>query len=1570
MNSSVEENYKRRSVIARLKELTSFFGKIKKESGTTSTQHADELASKLFARAPLAFLESTPTEELASIANQAQALIEEFSKKPSPIIQRAINGRGFFIVVTNGSFIVSSIAEALRQNSIDIELFLHPIITFSSAEISLSYIEVSDDTAASFTQIAQIITDTIESLTAVTSAHLAMRETIATVEQHAGTPAFLKSFAASDNQEVKQFFHWLLEDTFIIVGTAYWSVDNGTLNPTATNKKGAFTLSSLLGNTIITECTADVRQFTEFNEPLWISKLSVRSPVLRSLPLTHIYVAHVDEHGVLNGVTSIVGIFSSKGLNVDATEIPLIHTKVQRLIRDSYAMRGSHDYKVIIDTVDRMPKEEAIRLTVGSLQEIIDQTIDVYTRNDASTTIRYDASGRGAMVLVMMPRSWFSETTALTIKRAIETFFAIPLDSTEDYLDLSAHRLARIYYHIPFLTQAQSAEASALQEQIKNIAKDWSAKFIAAWKEEGLDTTKQDPSKIASLFTETYRATYSAEQALIDLDVCNTLNEAKPIRVYLGEEGDGTAQTNRIDIYALNKTLTLSSLIPVLEHAGFSVISDTSAEMIAPSQGKISIYRFTLKPQTQVALDRARFNDCLGPGLEEILMGNAEDDVLTSLMLTAHLNLRCIILLRAYTAHLWQLNIFPRKHLLREALATNPQVALKLWEVFEYKFNPARAWSKEERLSRFAKSKEEYEDLLRAEKDIVKDRILRSLLDLVEHTVRTNFFLNPPAIAVKVNSRAVDFIPEPKPWMEVFIHSKDLEGCHLRSGPISRGGIRWSERPDDFRTEVLGLVKTQKVKNVFIVPEGAKGGFIVRNPPANPAEMPAAVTECYKLYARTLLTLADNRTTNTEIKPALDIYYDDLDPYFVVAADKGTATFSDIANNIASEEFQFWLDDAFASGGSNGYDHKLYGITAKGAWECVLRHFNDIGLNYLEQPFTVVGIGDMAGDVFGNGLILSDKIKLIAAFNHQHIFLDPNPDPARSFEERLRLFNTPRTRWSDYNPALISDGGGVFERASKEIRITPQVRGALQLDSSVKDVLSSEELINHILKAQVDLLWNGGIGTYVKASTESNAQVNDSSNDRLRVSATELRCKIVGEGGNLGFTQKARIEFSALGGRINTDAIDNSGGVGLSDNEVNIKILFSGLLQSGRVTREARNVLLKQMASEVCEKVLQHNRDHAYRLTVSSERTFIQHEYFKVFMSNLARLGFINRELDSLPQDDELYTRLSTQKGLYRPELATCIAGSKMWVKSLLSTSKLIEDPLFNDLLLDYFPTELQKQFPKEILAHPLRNAIITTQATNRLVNTFGISFLYRSMLEFNLPAEVVLKAALATLIVCNTHHHILKIQKLDVPKTAELYIRLRSVFEHGLRTCASWIMTQSGTSLTLKDTIDIFRRRLSAAIDGGVYDQKLAQESAANGLPEDTARMIAVAPYMNQIMEAANLADIAQVDFNLGWMLYKHSAEKLKMYELREFVRNLKPQNRWEMALRKASVRDIEQGLSRIVLKAIQNGIRNSEGFDAFLAASTSYGSIVQSVNELTNISFGLSHLALIARQVREFSV
>jgi glutamate dehydrogenase len=1023
--------------------------------------------------------------------------------------------------------------------------------------------------------------------------------------------------------------------------------------------------------------------------------------------------------------------------------------------------------------------------------------------------------------------------------------------------------------------------------------------------------------------------------------------------------------------------------MPALTNMGVTVLDEHPYQLQLADGRRASIERFGLRPVTGATTELAAVKDEFESAFSAVIRGEAENDAFNGLVLAAGLTWREVVMLRAYSRYLRQVGTHFSQDYLAATLAAHPTITRGLVGLFTLRFDPAHS---EPGTAVSAQLRAQLDDV----SSLDDDRILRSYLHLIEATLRTNWFQRdahgaaPHHFAVKLDPVLVPDLPKPRPAYEIFVYAPRVEGVHLRMGKVARGGIRWSDRREDFRTEILGLVKAQMVKNAVIVPVGAKGGFVVKQPPsgADRDALMHEVVQCYRIFIGGLLDLTDNLVGGRVVPPRDTVRFDGDDTYLVVAADKGTATFSDIANEIAVER-GFWLGDAFASGGSVGYDHKAMGITAKGAWESVRRHFREIGLDPEVDEYTAVGIGDMSGDVFGNGMLLSRSMQLVAAFDHRHVFVDPTPDPAESFDERLRLFALPRSSWEDYDPTLISPGGGVFPRSAKSIPITPEMRTVLGIDDTV-DALTPTALISAILRAPVTLLWNGGIGTYVKASDESHADAGDKANDGLRVDGRDLRCQVVGEGGNLGFTQLGRIEFALTGGHINTDAIDNSAGVDCSDHEVNIKILLADAIERGELDVDERNALLADMTDEVGRHVLAHNYQQNRALGNARPQAWDLADVHQRYVHVLEQRGELDRALEFLPDDETLHARHSAHQGLASPELAVLLAYAKITLAETVIGSDLPDDPDLAPLLDAYFPAPLREQFPGSIRSHALRREILTTTLVSTMVNRAGISFAFRLAEETGADAadivrahhiawEVFDQAAVWDAIAALDH-------RVDASAQTTMYLESRKLVERASR----WLLRHCPRPLRVASAIERYREPvargalvLPGALRAGEarWLETCVDDLTAGGVPSDLAQRVARLDSQFMLLDIADVAE--QLGRTVDDVVAVHCVvgDRLGLDWLRDRVLDDLPRDdRWH-ALARNALRDDAYGEHRAITASVLSGAEAGEQPDrAFDRWVTTRGGRVERATEILDQLrdhgvFDFSTLSVAMRELRELA-
>ena len=1333
-------------------------------------------------------------------------------------------------------------------------------------------------------------------------------------ESYAANPRGVEP--ASRVEVAQDFLRWLTRGNFVFMGVKERVLDGTSGAIALVDRPGSALgiLRSTEGKSRI-PLSGDTLDRALFPRPVYITKANSRSTVARNDYLDYIGVRRFDMSGRVIGEYVILGLFTRQAYSLPAIETPLVRERIAMVRRRLGYHPGSYSDKALLGALEDYPRLELLQASVNELTETFSGIMGLEERRKTRLFLRADRFNRFITAVVYLPRDHYNTDVRYRIERVFRQEFDLSAIDYEVYLSSSS--LARLFFRIRLTNpnDVPTTDYQALEKQMQRVTRSWvesTAAAIEAWKPgaEG----RRLASAWADASSAAYRADYTVEQAIEDIVILESLSGKKPaaIKVEAGE-----ANTTRLKTY-LSAPHTLTELLPVMQNMGLVVVDQKPYEF-KPEDGEEYGYLYDFGVEFPEGVDPNAVASLYEDALNAYLLGERESDTLDRLILSEGLTWQDVRLFRALNHYLIQLGLGYTPSFMSNTLLANPGITKHLVEFFNVSFDPNNGLNDEQRNAR----REEIEVALVEELNKIPtldaDRYLRSLSKVIRAILRTNAYLaDRPAFAIKVAPQQIDFAPLPRPKFEIFVYSPRVEGVHLRFGDVARGGLRWSDRRDDFRTEVLGLVKAQMVKNAVIIPTGAKGGFYPKHLPDPAVDRDAWITEgreSYKVFIGSLLDVTDNLEVGTDgsetvVRPEGVIARDENDYYLVVAADKGTAAFSDTANAISLER-GFWLGDAFASGGSVGYDHKAMGITARGAWESVKRHFAELGHDAQTEEFTAVGIGDMSGDVFGNGLLRSKATRLVAAFDHRDIFLDPNPDAAVSFEERQRLYNLPRSSWQDYNRELISAGGGVYSRGLKSIEITPEVREVLDLDESVTE-LAPTELISAILKAPVDLIYNGGIGTYVKASTETNAQVGDKANDALRVNGKDLRAKIVGEGGNLGFTQLGRIEAARNGVILNTDAIDNSAGVETSDREVNIKILVDRLVARGELSSEERASFIESLQDEVGGKVLETNVNQNVLLQGEFHGSFLGTNLYKRLMHDLEEHAGLNRAVEFLPTDEELDERLETTGDrLTRPELAVLAAYVKIYLTHALEQTDFADDPYLEGVLRSYFPAALVERFGQYLDSHPLRKEIICTRVANELVNIGGITFAYRIMEEFNVGIDSVARA----FIVARELFELGTAAKLHSelsPKTPlDAWFTVLRDNQRVLDRAVRWFITERGVvaGATISELLENFgsvvemRRNLPEYLSGISRARVRAKRDAGEawGLPEDLiiiwirgfegyALLDVIRSAADHDFEATSLAPV-----------YFATYDRFKVDELLGLITELPRSDRWEILARQA---------------------------------------------------------------------
>jgi glutamate dehydrogenase len=1332
-----------------------------------------------FARAfhfgtPLAYFAGRSDDELAAELVSAFDFLDR--RAPGEIRVRCIPGPGdppahhvVQATLRDQPFLLDTAREALRAKGLSILRFLHPLLrtergdgsrliavrprTSQGSTESFLHFEVDPlRDAAAAPAIEEEVRGSLREAAMAAEDFVQMRSALLSVARGLAAERPKDAAQRAELAEAAEFLQWLNKGNFIFLGYRAYDLEErgGRKFLTVAARSGLGILRDSSKSTYHDPVPLESleptvrRRFQQMLFPL-ISKTNRESRVHRRARMDYIGIKKLSPGGEVAGEHRFLGFFTSQALNNIASEIPVLRRKLAAILARAQVLEGSHDYKEIVKVFNGLPKEELLTTTDEEIQRVIETVMEVQAREGISVLCQRDHLGVGASVMVILPRDRFSSEA----RQRIQAAFARRFGSEPVYyrLALGDEQTARLHFYFQVPPGSSLPAGETLEMDVGRAVRTWEDRLREAL-ERGLGAERGPDlaRRLGTALPTTYRDTFDPAEAVRDLPIVEELSAHPGVRVEIQDgPARGDEPTTLLRFYRSPAKFYLSDVMPILTNLGLRVIDELTFRIGSPSVPVVYLHTIRVQDARAGAIQavaRERW-PALSEAILDLIAERYENDGLGALVVSGALRVRQVELLRTYVHYFRQLRVPYAGTSIIAALNDHPGIAARLAAHFEARFRPAPGMDPKAAASARAggleRSQAEILDLLDEVKDLAGDRILRGLLELINATVRTNYFQEGggrPRIAIKLQSKAISVMPRPLPLFEIFVHNAEMEGIHLRSGKVARGGIRWSDRRDDFRTEVLGLMHTQLIKNAVIVPDGSKGGFVLKRPGESRDEVAGQVERQYRTLISGLLDLTDNLVDGRVVHPPETVIHDGPDPYLVVAADKGTATFSDLANSIAAEH-RFWLGDAFASGGSHGYDHKKEGITARGAWECAGNHFRELGLDP-DGEITVAGIGDMSGDVFGNGLLLSRRFKLLAAFDHRNIFLDPAPDPAVSFEERRRVFDLPRSSWEDYDPQKISAGGGVYRREAKRIALSPAVRALLEVTA---EALTGEELVREVLKMPVDLLWNGGIGTYVRASWESNAEVGDSRNDAVRVTAAELRARVVSEGGNLGFTQAGRVEFALAGGKINTDFIDNSAGVDLSDHEVNIKIALAEAIRAGGLDLKGRDRLLQEMTAEVCGQVLRNNRHHAQILSLEEPASREDLADYQALAGSLAGAELLDAKLERFPDALELKRRAAGKLGLTRPELALLLSFAKIEVSRALRESSLVETPGFEGYLQDYFPGPIRRRFVSSLAAHPLRREVAVSALANELMARMGLTFVSRLEDELGVGVAEVVRA-------------------------------------------------------------------------------------------------------------------------------------------------------------------------------------------------------------------------------------
>nr|WSW45567.1 NAD-glutamate dehydrogenase [Streptomyces sp. NBC_01001] len=1409
-------------------------------------------------------------------------------------------------------------------------------------------------------------------------------------------------------EEARELLRWLSDDHFTFLGyREYNLVDGDSLaavpgtglgilrsDPHHSGKDDGHPVSPSFNR-----LPADARAKAREHRLLVLTKANSRSTVHRPSYLDYVGVKRFDAEGNVVGERRFLGLFSSAAYTESVRRVPVIRRKVAEVLEGAGFSPSSHDGRDLLQILETYPRDELFQTPVDKLREIATSVLYLQERRRLRLYLRQDEYGRYYSALVYLPRDRFTTGVRLRLMDILKE----ELGGTN--VDFTAWNTESILSRIHFVVRVPQgtelpaladADVERLETRLVEAARSWADGFGDALVAElGEERAAELLRKYGTSFPEGYKADHKPRAAVADLCHLERLSASdREFALSLYEPVGAAPGERRFKIYRTGEQVSLSAVLPVLQRLGVEVTDERPYELRCSDRTNAWIYDFGLRMPLPAGNGgdnylgddaRERFQDAFSA----VWQGDAENDNFNTLVLSAGLTWRQAVVLRAYAKYLRQAGVNFSQDYMEDTLRNNVHTTRLLVSLFEARLSPGRQSAGTELIDAML---EELAGALDQVASLDEDRILRSFLTLINATLRTNFFqLNDAGeqhayVSMKFDPQAIPELPAPRPAFEIWVYSPRVEGVHLRFGKVARGGLRWSDRREDFRTEILGLVKAQMVKNTVIVPVGAKGGFVAKNLPDPSVDRDAWLAEgiaSYKIFISALLDITDNMVGGVVVPPNGVVRHDEDDTYLVVAADKGTATFSDIANGVA-ESYGFWLGDAFASGGSAGYDHKGMGITARGAWESVKRHFRELGHDTQTEDFTVVGVGDMSGDVFGNGMLLSEHIRLVAAFDHRHIFLDPTPDAATSYAERRRLFELPRSSWADYKTELLSAGGGIHPRSAKSIPVNAHVREALGIEDGVTK-MTPADLMQAILQSPVDLLWNGGIGTYVKASTETHTDVGDKANDAIRVNGGDVRAKVIGEGGNLGLTQLGRIEFARIGaggegGKVNTDAIDNSAGVDTSDHEVNIKILLNAVVTDGDMTVKQRNKLLAEMTDEVGHLVLRNN--YAQNVALANgiaQAPSLLHAQQR-FMRRLESAGLLDRSLEFLPTDRQIRELLNNGKGLTQPELAVLFAYTKITVADELIATELPDDPYLRRLLHAYFPAALGGKFPEQIDAHALRREIITTLLVNDTVNTGGSTFLHRLREETGASTEEIVRAQLSAREIFGLAGVWDAVEALDNEVAADVLTRVRLHSRRLVERGTRWLLNNRPQPLQITETIELFGDRV-----GHVWDelpklvrgadlewyQSIMDELIGEGVPEELAAKVAGFSSAFPTLDIVAISDRTGVDPLGVAEVYYDLADRLDITQLMDRIIDLPRADRWQSMARASIREDLFAAHAALTADVLAVGNGNSTPEERFKAWEEKNAAIISrartTLDEIRGSDdFDLANLSVAMRTMR----
>ncbi|HVR98705.1 MAG TPA: NAD-glutamate dehydrogenase [Thermoanaerobaculia bacterium] len=1537
----------------------------------------ERFARQLYADVPAEDLDTAP-ETLASVALELWAFAQE--RQPGTPKVRVYSHRtqnpsrlpGTVVEIVNDDmpFLVDSVASELMRLGAELRLVIHPILSVERDAAgrltalhdeggegsgggtgeSFMHIRLGPQPAERHAEFQEQVQKVLADVRAAVADFRAMRqrcdELAGELEQ---SPPPLPPDEIAEGIE---FLRWINDRNFVYLGYREYRFEG----------KGEAAVARVLPDTglgllrdeqfLIFDglrnfgtLPAEVRHFLRQPVLLLVTKANRLSTVHRLAYMDTIAVKCFDDDGKVTGERLFIGLFTAEAYSISPRAIPFLRRKVENVLARADFAPGSYNRKTLAFILETYPRNELFQIGEDDLLRIATGILHLQERHRTALFVRRDPFGRFVSCLVYVPRDRFDTDLRSKLEAILARAYQGSVTASNVHLTDDS-TLARLHVLVSTRPgQIPDVDTESLERDLAEASRSWADRLSEALiasrgEEEGLVLAR----RYGRAFPSSYQDRFDTGTAVFDVGCLEKALATGEIQLNLYRPAGAPPHEVRFKVYGSGDVVPLSNVLPMLENMGVKVLDEIPYD-IQPAELDLKVWLrdFSMASEDRTAIDLDGVREAFHQAFAQVWRNEAEDDGFNRLVLRAVLSSREVSVLRAYAKYLRQAQIPFSQAYMERTLATHPAIARQLVDLFQARFDPSFGDAAGPRAQSVL---EDIQERLDDVTNLDEDRILRRFLNLIEATLRTNFFQTGADgrakgyLSLKLDSRRIEELPLPRPMFEVFVYSPRVEAVHLRGGKVARGGIRWSDRREDFRTEVLGLMKAQMVKNAVIVPVGSKGGFFVKQPPEGSREaVQAEGVRCYQTLVRGLLDITDNLRGSEVVPPPQVVRRDPPDPYLVVAADKGTATFSDIANAL-SAEYGFWLDDAFASGGSAGYDHKRMAITSRGVWESVKRHFREMNKDVQTTDFTVIGIGDMSGDVFGNGMLMSRHIRLLATFNHMHIFIDPNPDAEAGYRERERLFHLPRSTWADYDTKLISPGGGVFERKVKSIDVTPEMKQAFGLTA---DQATPNELIRALLRAPVELLFFGGIGTYVKARSESHADVGDRTNDALRVDGAELTAKVIGEGANLGMTQRGRVEYALRAGRLNTDFIDNSAGVDCSDHEVNIKVLLNDAERAGEIRRDERNELLKEMTEEVAELVLRDNYLQTQAITVTHRLGAHLLDRLARLMRALEKAGRLDRQIEALPDDESLAARAKQSVGFTRPELSVLLSYTKIALYDELLASDLPDDPAMQEELVCYFPTALRHRFAHRIGGHRLRREIVATSITNNIVNRAGVTFAYEVGEKTASPVTDVARAYMVSREVFGLRELWERIEALDNRAPAALQATMLLECGRLIERGTVWFLRESPRPLDIMGQIEAYSESvhdLVGRLESLLCDEDralLARQAAAyiqEGAPEDLAHRIASLAWMVAICDIVRIAREAGVPAERVGQIYFDVGSRFGFDWLRRAAGQLPTDNVWDKQAVSAIVDDLlgyQRDLTVGVLSHARNGMPAGRAVEAW---------------------------------------